>query len=37
VTGEHQVFLVSDQQTDPPEIGASILLSAVRFVRGLEK
>jgi anti-sigma factor RsiW len=37
VTDEYQVFLVSDRQTDPPEIGTSILLSAVRFVRGLEK
>lgn len=36
-TPEHQVFLISDQQTDPPEIGAAMLLSAVRFVRDLEK
>jgi anti-sigma factor RsiW len=36
-TPEHQVFLVSDKQTDPPEIGAAILLSTVRFVRGLEE
>jgi anti-sigma factor RsiW len=36
-TPQHQVFLVSDQQTDPPEIGTAILLSAVRFVRELEK
>ena len=36
-TLEHQVFLVSDQQTDPPETGTAILLSAVRFVRELEK
>jgi hypothetical protein len=37
VTHEHQVFLVSEQQTNPPEIGTSILLSTVRFVRELEK
>jgi hypothetical protein len=36
-TPAHQVFLVSDQQTDPPEIGPAILLSAVRFVRELEQ
>lgn len=36
-TPQHQVFLVSDQQTDPPDIGTTILLSAVRFVRELEK
>jgi anti-sigma factor RsiW len=36
-TPQHQVFLVSDQQTDPPEIGNAMLLSAVRFVRELEQ
>ena len=36
-TSGHQVFLVSDQQTEPPAIGSAILLSAVRFVRELEK
>lgn len=36
-TREHQVFLVTEQQTDPPEIGSSILRSAVRFVRALEE
>jgi anti-sigma factor RsiW len=36
-TPEHQVFLISEQETDPPEIGTAILLSAVRFVRELEK
>jgi hypothetical protein len=35
-TPEHQVFLVSDQETDPPEIGTAILLSAMRFVREIE-
>lgn len=36
-TPEHQVFLVSDKATAPPEIGQQLLLSAVRFVRELEK
>jgi hypothetical protein len=36
-TPQHQVFLVSDRPTDPPEIGTAMLLSAVRFVRELEK
>lgn len=36
-TPQHQVFLVSDHQTDPPEIGTAILLAAVRFVRELEQ
>jgi hypothetical protein len=36
-TPGHQVFLVSDRPTDPPEIGTAILRSAVRFVRGLEQ
>ena len=36
-TPEHRVFLVSEQQTAPPEIGNEILLSAVRFVREIEK
>jgi hypothetical protein len=36
-TPQHQVFLVSDRQTDPPEIGTALLISAVRFVRELEK
>jgi anti-sigma factor RsiW len=36
-TQQHQVFLVADQQTDPPNIGTAILLSAVRFVRELEE
>jgi anti-sigma factor RsiW len=36
-TPGHQVFLVSDQQTDPPEIGTAILRSAVRFIRELER
>jgi hypothetical protein len=36
-THGHQVFLVSDRQTEPPEIGTTILSSAVRFVRELEK
>jgi anti-sigma factor RsiW len=36
-TSEHHVFLVSDQQTDPPENGTAILLSVVRYVRELEK
>jgi hypothetical protein len=36
-TRDHQVFLVSNQPTDPPEIGTAMLLAAVRFVRQLEQ
>ena len=36
-TSAHQVFLVSDTRTNPPEIGTTLLLSAVRFVRELEE
>lgn len=36
-TPRHQVFLVSSEETKPAEVGTSILLSTVRFVRGLEK
>ena len=36
-TPAHQVFLVSDTRTNPPEIGTTLLLSAVRFVRELEE
>jgi anti-sigma factor RsiW len=36
-TPGHQVFLVSDKETDTPEIGRALLFSAVRFVRELEE
>lgn len=35
-TRDHQIFLVSEGPTDPPELAQDILRSAVRFVRGLE-
>jgi anti-sigma factor RsiW len=36
-TPQHRIFLVSDRPTDPPRIADDILLSAVRFIRGLEE
>jgi anti-sigma factor RsiW len=36
-TPEHRLFLVSDRPTEPPEMANALLLSAVRFVRGLER
>jgi hypothetical protein len=36
-TRDHQLFLVSERPTDPPELAQEILRSAVRFIRGLEK
>jgi anti-sigma factor RsiW len=36
-TPQHQVFVVSDRPTDPPEIGTGLLFSAVQFVRALEE
>ena len=35
-TRDHQIFLVSERPTDPPDLAQDILRSAVRFVRGLE-
>jgi anti-sigma factor RsiW len=35
-TRDHQVFLVSERPTDPPDVAQGILRSAVRFIRGLE-
>jgi anti-sigma factor RsiW len=34
---DHQVFLVSERPTDPPDLAQDILRSAVRFIRSLEK
>jgi len=36
-TRDHRLFLVSERPTDPPDVSQGILLSAVRFIRGLEK
>ena len=36
-TRDYQLFFVSERPTDPPDISQGILLSAVRFIRGLEK
>ena len=36
-TPEHKVFLVFEQQTEPPDVATDMLQSAVRFVRGLEQ
>ncbi len=36
-TRDHRLFLVSERPTDPPDLSQGILLSAVRFIRGLEK
>lgn len=36
-TRDHRLFLVSERPTDPPDLAQGILLSAVRFIRGLEK
>jgi hypothetical protein len=36
-TRDHRVFLVSERPIDPPDLAQSILRSAVRFIRGLEK
>jgi anti-sigma factor RsiW len=36
-TRDHQLFLVSERPTDPPDLAQDILRSAVRFIRGLEK
>jgi len=36
-TRDHRLFLVSERPTDPPGLSQGILLSAVRFIRGLEK
>jgi anti-sigma factor RsiW len=36
-TRDHQLFLVSEHPTNPPEIAQDILRSAVQFIRGLEK
>jgi hypothetical protein len=35
-TRDHQLFLVSERPTDPPDLAQDILRSAVRFIRGLE-
>lgn len=34
---DHQVFLVSERPTDPPDLAQDILRSAVRFLRSLER
>jgi len=36
-TRDHRLFFVSERPTDPPDLSQGILLSAVRFIRGLEK
>jgi len=36
-TRDHRLFLVSERPTAPPDIAQGILVSAVRFIRGLEK
>jgi anti-sigma factor RsiW len=36
-TRNHQLFLVSERPTDPPDVAQDILRSAVRFMRDLEK
>ena len=36
-TRDHQLFLVSESPTDPPDLAQDILRSAVRFIRGLEE
>jgi anti-sigma factor RsiW len=36
-TRDYRLFLVSERPTDPPALSEGILLSAVRFIRGLEK
>ena len=35
-TRDHQLFLVSERPTVPPDVAQGILRSAVRFIRGLE-
>jgi len=36
-TRDHRLFFVSERPTDPPDLSQGILLSAVRFIRDLEK